>query len=126
MSSVENVNKELSQYFQRLERLLDCPKDLRRAFLSQTRRMAEDFVQGRPDTTQKELIDYLGEPEELAQGFLETLEPEILEYHKRRKVLVRWCLIGFATAIMLLLSAWIYILLMQPIQAEITRVITIR
>lgn len=95
---MECVN--ISGYFQQLERLLDCPRSLRSSFVRQTQRMAEDFVQGRPDATQQELVDYLGEPQELAQGFLETLDPGVLErYRKRKKFLLRGCVAVLAVAL---------------------------
>lgn len=122
---MENVNKELSQYFQRLERLLDCPKDLRRAFLNQTRRMAEDFVQGRPDTTQKELIDYLGEPEELAQGFLETLDSEVIKCYKKRKKFLLYGCIAVLVATLICVSVWCVRLLNEPNMVRVTETLII-
>lgn len=116
MSSVENVNKELSQYFQRLKRLLDCPKPLRNSFLAQTRRMAEDFIVGRPDTTQEDLISYLGEPEELARGFLETLDPEIMAQHKKRRSLLLYGGIATLTvALVCVIAGFIYYYSITPV-----------
>lgn len=116
---------EMSGYFQRLERFLDCPKPLRSSFLNQTRRMAEDFVQGKPDTTQQELADYLGEPQELAQGFLETLEPDVLErYHRRKKFLRRGCV---AVVVIALIGAvaWSIYLWNEPIHVETTETLVV-
>lgn len=95
---MENVS--MGRYFRTLERLLDCPNSLRKSFLSQTRRMAEDFVQGMPDATVQEVSDYLGDPRELAQGFLETLDQDMLErYHRRKKFLLRGCIVVLAVAL---------------------------
>jgi len=117
---VENVGMGMSVYFQSLERLLDCPKPLRSSFLSQTRRMAEDFVQGRPEATREELVGYLGEPEELAQGFLETLEPEMLErYRKRKKFLLRGCVAVLAAAL-ICVSAWFVYFWSITLDVEVT------
>ena len=122
---METVGMGMSVYFQSLERLLDCPKPLRSSFLSQTRRMAEDFVQGRPEATREELVGYLGEPEELAQGFLETLEPEMLErYRKRKKFLLRGC-IAVLVAALIIVSAWGIHLVRTPKTAEITSTIIV-
>lgn len=117
---MENVGMGMSVYFQSLERLLDCPKPLRSSFLSQTRRMAEDFVQGRPEATREELVGYLGEPEELAQGFLETLEPEMLErYRKRKKFLLRGCVAVLAAAL-ICVSAWFVYFWSITLDVEVT------
>ena len=69
----------MEEYFRALERCLDCPGEDRERFLAQARRMADDFLQGKPDATPDEVAGCLGEPEELAQCFLEELDPELLE-----------------------------------------------
>lgn len=65
----------MTGYFRTLEQSLDCPKAVYRPFLVRTRQMAEDFFQSRPGATPEEAADYLGDPRELANGFLETLDP---------------------------------------------------
>lgn len=110
--------QEVENYLRELNRHLDCPKRIRKPFLDKTRQMAEDFVQGKPDATAQDIIDYLGEPQELAQGFLETLEPEMLKrYRNRKKFLLRGCV---AALIMLLIvvSAWCIHLWHVPSEIE--------
>lgn len=125
VSSVENVNPELSCYFQRLKRLLDCPKKLRISFLNQTQRMAEDFLQGKPDATQEELIDYLGEPEELAHGFLEDLEPGVVErYRKRKRFLLLGCISVLSVSLIIVAIFGLYFQKV-PLDLEVTETITI-
>lgn len=101
---------DISGYLRRLKPLLDCPRPLRNSFLRQTRRMGEDFIQGKPDATGQDVVDYLGEPQELARGFLESLAPDVLERHRKRK---RWAQRGCIAALVLVLafvSVWCYIL----------------
>lgn len=69
----------MGDYFRALERCLDCPGKDREQFLAQARRMADDFLQGKPDATPDEVAGFLGEPEELARCLLEELDPELLE-----------------------------------------------
>ena len=64
----------MEDYFRALERCLDCPGEDRERFLAQARRMADDFLQGKPDAAPDEVAGCLGEPEELAQCFLEELD----------------------------------------------------
>ena len=66
----------MEDYFRALERCLDCPGEDRERFLAQARRMADDFLQGKPDATPDEVAGCLGEPEELAQCFLEEKAAE--------------------------------------------------
>ena len=123
---MEEVSVSLSNYYNSLERLLKCPKEQRGRFLEQTRRMAEDYMQGNPDATPQEVTDFLGDPRELAREFLDTLDPELLERYQKNRKIFRW---GFAVAmtmIVLLLGVWAVALKAQPIDMEVSRVITIQ
>ena len=68
----------MEDYFRALERCLDCPGEDRERFLAQARRMADDFLQGKPDAAPDEVAGCLGEPEELAQCVLALLYPGML------------------------------------------------
>lgn len=123
---MDDVSTELPVYLRRLNRLLDCPKNLRRPFLAQTRRMAEDFIVGKPDATHEEVIAYLGEPEELAHGFLETLEPDVLNrYRIRKKFFLRGC-ITLLAIVLACVSIWCVQLLNEPNMVEVTETVVIR
>ncbi len=115
----------MSGYFQQLEQRLDCPNGTRKRFLTKTRQAAEEFLRQKPDATRQELIDLLGDPEELAQGFLETLEPEELErYRKRKKFLLRGC-VAALVVVLVAMTCWAVNLRNEPNLVEITGVITI-
>lgn len=124
-----NDIRAMSGYFRRLERALDCPRGVRRPFLERTRQIAEDFLQERPEATVQEAAGYLGEPGELAQGFLETLDPEVLAKYRRRKKLFRWGLAALAAAlaaaVIIYLGIWVYDLRVQPFHVEVTQTIVI-
>lgn len=110
----------VSSYIQILERQIDCPKGIRGPFLKRTRRAAEQFLQDKPEATRQELADYLGEPQELAQGFLETLDPDVLErYHRRKKFLRRSCVAILAVTLVVVSALFVWHLSL-PMDAEIT------
>ena len=116
-------SEAMTSYFHRLNGFLDCPRALRRPFLRRTRQMAEDFVQEKPNAGVEDVADYLGDPRELAQGFLETLDPEVLErYHKRKKFLRRGLIVLMA-AVILYLDIWVYDLWSRSLPVEVTRTI---
>lgn len=98
-----NTWSTMGDYFRALERCLDCPGKDRERFMAQARRMADDFVQGKPDASPDEVADCLGAPEELAQCLLEELDPELLERRKRRRKLGRRILVGVAAAVVVAL-----------------------
>ena len=103
---MENISLDMSGYLHSLESFLDCPKTTRRPFLDRIRRMIQDFIQSKPDATSQEVANFLGDPRELAQGFLETLDPEMLErYHRRKKLLLRGCVVALVVALVVV-TAW--------------------
>lgn len=122
---MENIGLDMSGYFNSLERFLDCPKNTRRPFLDQTRQMAEDFVQGNPNATSREVTDFLGDPEELAQGFLETLDPDVLTLHRRKKMLFRWGCVAVLVLALVSVSVLSFYLKNEPKTVEITDTIII-
>ena len=63
---------------------------------------------------------FVGEPEELAQCFLEELDPELLERRKRRRKLGRRIFAGVVAAAMILLLVWVVLLETQPMKVEVT------
>ena len=110
----------MEEYFRALERCLDCPGEDRERFLAQARRMADDFLQGKPDATPDEVAGCLGEPEELAQCFLEELDPELLERRKRRRKLGRRILAGVVAAVVVALCISVGWLATHRHQVEVT------
>lgn len=122
---MENIGLDMSGYFNSLERFLDCSKNTRRPFLDQTRQMAEDFVQGNPNATSREVTDFLGDPEELAQGFLETLDPDVLTLHHRKKMLFRWGCVAVLVVALAVTTVWGIHLWNRPMNVEMTGVITV-
>lgn len=122
---MENISLDMSGYFNSLERFLDCPKNTRRPFLDQTRQMAEDFVQGNPNATSREVTDFLGDPEELAQGFLETLDPDVLTRHHRKKMLFRWGCVAVLVLVLTSAVVWGLHIRSLPTHVEITDTILI-
>lgn len=87
--------------------------------------MAEDFVQGNPNATSREVTDFLGDPEELAQGFLETLDPDVLTLHHRKKMLFRWGCVAVLVVALAVTTVWGIHLWNRPMNVEMTGVITV-
>lgn len=122
---MENISLDMSGYLHSLESFLDCPKTTRRPFLDRTRRMIQDFIQSKPDATSQEVANFLGDPRELAQGFLETLDPEMLErYHRRKKFLLRGCIALLAVALVAV-SVFGIFFKKTPVNLEMTETIVI-
>ncbi len=115
----------LSAYLRRVSRALDCPPARRRALLEKVRRDAGELFGGRRDVSEAEAAACLGDPKELAQGLLETLDRQELERYRRRKKLLFRGLAVFLAAALIVVSVWAIHLYRTPIRLEVTETITI-
>ncbi len=113
---------ELSGYLRRVERALACPPDSRRALMDRVRRDAGQFLADRPEATAEEAAAYLGDPEELARGLLEMLDPAELARYRRRGVLLRRGLVGLVIAALVaaLIGSCLYARHLKKNQFQIT------
>lgn len=118
-------SRDLTTYFQHLNRALACPKAVRADFLSDAKRMADDFIQGKPDATQQEVEDFLGDPSELARSFLDDLDPTVLAQYRTTKTRTRRALIALAIVIALAAGTWIAYLRMHPINMDVSETLII-
>lgn len=123
---MENISLDMSSYFHSLEHFLDCPKTARRPFLDRTRQMVSDFIQNKPDATFQEVADFLGDPKELARGFLDTLDPDMLEHYHRRKKLLHWGCVAVLAVALVAVTVWGIRLWREPVSTlEVTETIII-
>ncbi len=113
---------ELSGYLRRVERALDCPPGQRRALMERVQRDLERFLDEQPEATAEEAAAYLGDPEELAQGLLETLDPKELERYRRKGVLLRRgvVLLVIAALVVALIGTCLYARHLRKNQFQIT------
>ncbi len=115
----------MKEYLRQLKRSLNCPWSHRRRFLSETRRMAEDYCQGHLSAAPEDIYTFLGGPKELAQTFLDSLDQEALaRYQQRTCFLCR----GLATLLVTALigvSLWGYRLWANPAVIEVSTTLII-
>lgn len=93
--------RELKPYLRQVARALYCPRGQRAQFLGDLERMAADFLSGKSDATAQEVREFLGDPRELAQSYLDTLEPETVEGYRKKRRVIQYCLIGLGVAVVL-------------------------
>lgn len=123
--SWKELEAQLHPYLRQLERLLDCPAADRRRCLKDTLRMAKDFADDSPAPSREEILKFLGTPQEVAENFLETLDPDVLRrYRARRKNRHRILFALVAVSILFLCTFSIY-LLNRPITIESSGVLVI-
>lgn len=101
------MTNEWKAYYRALERRLECPKARREEFLSETRRAAENFMEENPEAGFSDVERFLGQPEELARTYNETLGAEVTEKFCRGRRLRNILLL--AAAVVVVAASVIYV-----------------
>ena len=88
------MEKQMEQYCRKVKSFLQCsPADARRC-IADVQRTAKRLRQEEPGISMDEIMGFLGEPEEVARMFRDTLDPARVERYRRRKKLIFGALIG--------------------------------
>ena len=111
------MTDERNTYYRQLKRGLECPRAKREEFLAETRRAVRNFMEENPDAAFSDVERFLGEPEELARTYNETLEPQVREQFRKRKRLKRGLL--WAAVIVVLVSAVVHSVWLQNRQHDV-------
>lgn len=117
--------RSLSEYLRRLNARLVCPNAYRKRFLSEAQRMADDYRQGNLDASDEEVIEFLGDPQELAATFLDSIDPDQLRRYKTHRTWFKRGVAIAAVVVIGVLSAWCIYLEHRPVTVEVTETLTI-
>lgn len=82
----------LTDYYEEDRRYLTCPEEVKDDLIYDVNRKVMDLNADRPDLDYDDVVDFLGDPEDLAQSLLDNIEEEaILAYqaHQKRSRLLR-------------------------------------
>ena len=91
------MGQVLEQYCQQLNALLPCPPEDAKRCIADVRQSAKRLREEQPEITADEIRGFLGEPQDVAQMFLDTLDPVRVERYRRRKKWFIRLLIGVLT-----------------------------
>lgn len=81
-----------TDYYEEVRRYLTCPEEVKDDLIYDVNRKVMDLNADRPDLDYDDVVDFLGDPEDLAQSLLDNIEEEaILAYqaHQKRSRLLR-------------------------------------
>lgn len=103
------MTEELLMYHRQVKNKLDCPKSMRDKFLVDARHMTDNFLAENPGATLDELKSAVGEPEQLATMFLESVDSDIVEgFRKRKKRMKRLAVILLIATLIAAMTFSIY------------------
>ena len=119
------MTKELNQYYQEVRRHLSCPKGEQDRLLAQAHQMVMELQESDPNLGYSDVVDFLGEPQELAGTFMERMDPAMVEGYKKKKKWIRISIVAFVAALIAALSIFSIYVVQLKSNAEITREDTI-
>lgn len=81
------MKSKIGEYCKELKPLLICPpKDAKRC-IADIRKTAKRYQQEQPGITMDDIFKMLGDPEDVAEAFLATLDSKQVERYRHRKKL---------------------------------------
>lgn len=83
------MTNELLRYHRQVKKELVCPRSMRDKFLADAKRMTDDFISENPGATLDELKSAVGEPDQLATMFLDSVDSDVVEVYRKRKSWVK-------------------------------------
>ena len=97
MRKTRNHNRITESYVRSVRQSLDCPKDLRKALISEIEQQITELENKTPELTVDDLYREIGTPEEIAQGFedrddIDRIRKKAAKY-KRSRIIAWVCAI---------------------------------
>ena len=122
---MSDVKIEMASYFQHVRGRLSCSRRYQDEQMQKIFRAAEDYAQENPDATPEEVEMYLGDPAEVAQVLMESIDPaEIERYQKRKKLGVMLVIGALAVALGVMTVRFVH-LRSQPAHVEVIETLVI-
>lgn len=122
---MSNVRVEMASYFQHVRGWLSGSRRYQDEQMQKIFRAAEEYAQENPDATPEEVEMYLGDPAEVAQVLMESIDPaEIERYQKRKKLGVMLVIGALAVALGVMTVRFVH-LRSQPAHVEVIETLVI-
>ena len=69
---------DLTTYYNRVRRHLDCPKDEQNRLLLGVNKQVIELQADAPNLDYDGIVEFLGEPESLANSLMDDIDPEVI------------------------------------------------
>ena len=97
----------LTDYYEEVRRYLTCPEEVKDDLIYDVNRKVMDLNADRPDLDYDDVVDFLGDPEDLAQSLLANIEEEtILAYqmHQKRSRFLHAVIVALSISLLCLIT----------------------
>ena len=122
---MSDVKVEMVSYFQHVRGRLSCSRRYQDEQMQKIFRAAEEYAQENPDATPEEVEMYLGDPAEVAQALMESIDPAEIERYQKRKKLGVMLTIGILAVTLVVMGTGIVYLSRVSAPIEVVETIVI-
>ena len=86
----------LTDYYEEVRRYLTCPEEVKDDLIYDVNRKVMDLNADRPDLDYNGILEFLGDPEDLANSLMEQMSDEVIQKYEKKKKRIRTGMIACA------------------------------
>ncbi len=75
----------LTDYYEEVRRYLTCPEEVKDDLIYDVNRKVMDLNADRPDLDYNGILEFLGDPEDLANSLMEQMSDEVIQKYEKKK-----------------------------------------
>lgn len=94
----------LTDYYEEVRRYLTCPEEVKDDLIYDVNRKVMDLNADRPDLDYNGILEFLGDPEDLANSLMEQMSDEVIQKYEKKKKHIRTGIIACAVVAIIGLS----------------------
>lgn len=79
----------LTDYYEEVRRYLTCPEEVKDDLIYDVNRKVMDLNADRPDLDYDGILEFLGDPEDLANSLMEQMSDEVIQKFEKKKKRIR-------------------------------------
>lgn len=116
----------LTDYYEEVRRYLTCPEEVKDDLIYDVNRKVMDLNADRPDLDYNGILEFLGDPEDLANSLMEQMSDEVIQKFEKKKKHIRTGIIACAVAVVagsLIFSICTSFLQSVPVREENTIIV---
>lgn len=96
----------LTDYYEEVRRYLTCPEEVKDDLIYDVNRKVMDQNADRPDLDYNGILEFLGDPEDLANSLMEQMSDEVIQKYEKKKKRIRTGIIACAVVLIAALSTF--------------------
>ena len=97
----------LTDYYEEVRRYLTCPEEVKDDLIYDVNRKVMDLNADRPDLDYDGILEFLGDPEDLANSLMEQMSDEVIQKFEKKKKRIRSGVVTCVVAAIAVLSTFV-------------------